>query len=309
MANEVTFANLATDLGLQAYLATELAPLLFDPTDLRATMFRREFMGGMGSASTKVGQYTGGQVFTAATSEILGTNVANSDIGEDSFTHTVARHSMKWTVGELMQMVAPGGSVSIPLLAKLINDGAGLTITDKLCALFPGLTGTVGDGTGQMTVSLMFDGQYALNSNRVAPPFHLVQLPHCFNKLQASLRAETGVLQWLGATAEMISAKGPGYKGSVGGTIHVWDSDSVNLDGGSSYGENGFFGDGAFEYQEAVPPSDLPTSVQVIASGGPVRVLLAYDDTNALTRVVGDYYPSVVEREDARGVRIRALAS
>lgn len=310
MANEITFAALGSDLALAAIFAGALRPKLYDPTDLRATMVRRDFMTGAGSAVTKVGQYTPGQTFTAATSEVDGSNVVNSSLGADSFNHTVARRALKFTTSDLMRMVAPNGSVDLELLAGLVNEAAGLTVTDMLCALFPGLSGTVGDGTAQMSTDLLFDAQYALNTNRVQPPYTAVLLPHCFNQLQKDLRGESGPLQWQGATAEMIGAKGPGFKGTIGGLLNIWDSDSVNLDGGSSYGENGFFGDGAFEYQEAPPPSDLPTSVSVLTGAGdPVRVLLSYDEDNAHTKMMGDYYPSVVEAEDARGVRIRALAA
>ena len=139
-------------------------------------------------------------------------------------------------------------------------------------------------------------------------PYAAVLFPHCFNMFQDSARNEGGVIQWQAATADMIRAKGPGYKGDWGG-IEVWDSDSVNSDGGSTYKLNAMFGFGCFEFMEAPPiavADALPANVVKITDND-IRIVHAYDADNALTSIYGDYYPSVKETEDSRGIQILAL--
>lgn len=308
MANEISWANLETDAGLAHYLSSRLHANLYDPTDLRRLMTRSDFMSGMGSESAKTTTYTRGQTFAAASTEISGGG-SNKSIGSGNFVHTVSRRYMKWQVSDLWRLVAVNGSIDLDLLADIIDEAAGLTCTDILCSLFGSLSATpVGSATAEFVVDYMYDAQYALNDARCPAPYAAVLFPHCFNMFQDSARSEGGVVQWQAATADMISAKGPGFKG-LWGNIEVWDCDSVNSDGGSTYKLNAMFGQGCFEFQEApaVQVADaLPANVVSIVNDT-IRIVHAYDADNALTTVYGDYYPSVKEAEDARGIQILAL--
>lgn len=309
MANEISWSNLETDAGLAAYLAGEVEALLYDPTDLRAVMRRRDFRTGAGSESTKVTQYARGQVFAAATNELVG-GASNEDIGSANFVHTVARRLMKWQASDLWRLVAPMGSIDLDLLAGIINEGAGLTITDLVCALFPSLSQSVGGTAQQMSYQKMQDGQFLLNTARARGPFTMVLAPHSFNKWQDDMAGQGGSIQWQAATEQMIAAVGPGFKGRFG-NIDIWDSDSVTEDGGSTYHRNAMFAPGCFEYQEApaVDVADvLPANVTLVLDGT-IRIVHDYDADNALTNVIGNYYPSAKEAEDLRGVLIPALSS
>jgi hypothetical protein len=308
MADEISWANLETHGGLAHYLEKRLHTNLYDPTDLRRLMPRREFTPGMGSETAKTTKVTRGQTFDAASTEISGGG-SNKSIGAGNFQHTVSRRYMKWQVSDLWRLVSVNGSIDLDLLADVIDEAAGLTCTDILCSLFTSLAATaVGSTTGEMVVDYMYDAQYELNDARVPTPYAAVLFPHCFNMFQDSARSEGGVVQWQAATADMIAAKGPGFKGLWGG-IEVWDSDSVNSDGGTTYKLNAMFGYGCFEYMEAPPiqVSDaLPANVVKITDND-IRIVHAYDADNALTTIYGDYYPSVVEAEDLRGIEIHAL--
>lgn len=309
MANEISWANLETDAGLAHYLHNEVHVNLFDPTDLRAVMSRMDFSAGMGSETIKVTKVGGARTFAAASTEISG-GASNQDIGSGNFQLTVSRRLMKWQVSELWKLVSRDGSIDLDLLRQQIVSATGQTVTDILCALFPSLTGTVGSTTQQMSVDYLFDGQFALNNNRAAPPYTAVLLPHHWNRLQKSFRGEGGAIGFDPATREVIAARGPGYKGMFGG-IDLWDADSVTLDGGSTYGRSAMFAQGCFQYTEA-PVGDvadaLPPNVRTIIDGI-VRIVHSYDADNALTSIIGDYYPAVAEAEDSRGVQIRALAA
>jgi hypothetical protein len=306
MANEISWANLETDAGLAHYLSGELHATLYDPTDLRSTAVRQLFQTGMGSESSKTTKYSRGQTFAAASSEISG-GASNAATTTGNFVLNPTRRVMQWEITELWQLVAPAGSLDLDLLVGLIVEATGLTFTDLLCTLFASLSVTAGSTTEQMSVDYMWDAQWTLNTARARPPFHMVLSPHGFNKWQSSLLNAGGVLQFLAATEEMIQAKGPGYKGQYG-SVFVWDADSVTLDGGSTYRRSAMYDQSCFKFTEAPVPAPLARNVSVIVNGL-VRVLLEHNGADGYTMVYGDYYPSVVETEDSRGVQIRHLAA
>lgn len=306
MANELSLSALASDAGLTAYLAKALFAKLYDPTDLRAVCSRRDFIPGQGSATVKVTKYNRAQSFTATTSEIDGSNVTNSSIGSANFTLAVARRKLIFEMSDLWRIVAPGGSFDIDLLVGVIVEATGLTMTDIITALFSGLSVTAGSQTTDFLVDYLYDGQFALNLARAPGPYTAVLRPKAFNELQADLRGEGGANMWVPATAEMLAGKGPGFKGVWNGH-NIWDSDSVNADGGSSYYLNAMFAPGCFEYSEA-PTPDMGQAVApntvLVGGGGPVMVVAAYGAGDGTAEIIGSYFPGAAEAEDARGVLI-----
>ena len=307
MANELSLNNLATDAGLSHYLAGELHADLYDPTDIRSTCRKTVFQGGMGAATAKTPTYSRAHTFDAASSENSG-GFSNKDIGSGNFTKAASRRGMKWQLTDLWRMVAPQGSLDIDLLRGVIVEATGTTFTDIVTALFASLSVTAGSTTAQMDIQYFFDAVFLLNTARAKPPFNMVLSPHGMNQFVNSARQEGGVIQWMPATAELQKAKGPGYKGEFAG-VGCWDSDSVSLDGGATYRRSAMYDSECFEFFEAPPPSDLPANVSVLVSTPEVRIVLAYNEDDSLTNVVGDYYPAVAETEDSRGVQIRHLAA
>lgn len=309
MANELSWALLQTNAGVQEVLSGILRPLLYDPTDLRGTMMRMPFIDQQGSIVTKTVQYSRDQPFAAASSELVG-GFSNRDIGDQSYTHSLTRYGQKWTLTELWRRVAPNGSIDLGLLADVMNEGVGLTFTDLLCALFPSLSTTVGSPTDQMSLDIMFDAQYALNLTRARPPYNLVVSPHGYNRLVDSIKGQGGSIAMDPATRRMLDARGPGPK-FLFGNINVWDSDSVTLDGGATYRRGAMYDSMCFEYQLASAQAMgglVPPSVTMILNGI-LRIIAAYDNEDAITKLIGDFYASVVETEDARGVEVRHLAA
>lgn len=309
MANEVSWANLETDAGLAAYVDATLHEKLYDPTDLRATMTRRDFRAGMNSDSVKTTTVQPAHPFTAASSEISG-GAANESLGSGNFVLAIARYLQKWTLTDLWR-ITDGNRVNIDLLIQWIVEATGLTMTDIVAALFPALSQTAGSTTAQMSVDFMYDAQYKLHTSlNPAGEYHLVLAPHCFNKWQDSLRGEGGAVQFVAETREMLVAGGPGRRGRFG-NITIWSTDSVTLDGGSTFRRNAMYTPGAFGFCEAPVPDvadALPPNVKAIIDGL-VRVVRDFDAANGMTLVYGDYYPAAVEQEDARGVLISALAA
>lgn len=306
MANEISWANLETDAGIAHYMTGELHATLYDPTDLRATAVREEFMPGRGSETSKTTKYSRAQSFAAASSEISG-GASNSNISTGNFQLNPSRRVMQWQITELWQLIAPTGSIDLDLLVGIMVEASGLTFTDLISTAFASLSVTAGSTTEQMSIDYMWDAQWTLNTARARPPFHMVLSPHGFNKWQSSLLNAGGVLQFIAATEEMIQAKGPGYKGQYG-QIFVWDSDSVTLDGGSTYRRSAMYDTRCFRYTEMPNVQPLARNASVVLNGL-VRVVLEHSGANGYTMVYGDYQPGLVETEDSRGVQIRHLAS
>jgi hypothetical protein len=306
MANELSFANLETDAGLAHYLAGMVRAKLADRTDLRGALDYIPFSAHMGSETVKVSQYNPAFTFAAASSEISG-GASNSSIGSANFQLVVARRLLKFTMSDLWRIVAPTGSLNLDLLAQVINEAAGLTITDMVTTIFDDLANAVGSTTADMSIDYQYDAQFQLNITRTPGPYYMVLKPKAFNELQASIRGELGAIQWVPATAEMLVAKGPGFKGTLNGT-EIWDCDAVDVDGGGTYYHNAMFGRGCFAYTEA-PVADvtdkLPPQVFRIDAGN-VLIVHEYDADNGITEVIGSYFPAVVETEDARGVEINS---
>jgi hypothetical protein len=307
MANELSLNNLATDAGLSHYLAGELHADLHDPTDLRATCRKTQFQSNAGSATAKTTRYARTQTFAATSTEISG-GFSNSSIGSGNFTKAASRRGMVWQYTDLWKMVAPTGSLDLDLLRGIIVEKTGDTFTDIVTALFASLSVTAGSTTAQMDIQYFFDAVFLLNTARAKPPFNMVLSPHGMNMFVNSARQEGGVIQWIPATAELIKARGPGYKGEFNG-VGCWDADSVSLDGGSTYRRSAMYDSECFEFMEAPPPADVPANVQVLVSTPEVRIILDYVGADAITTVIGDYYPAVAETEDLRGVQIRHLAA
>lgn len=306
MANELSFANLETDAGLAHYLAGTLRAKLAERTDIRSTLDFIPFSPHMGSETVKVTQYNPAFTFAAASNEISG-GASNSSIGSGNFQLVAARRLLKFTISDLWRIVAPTGSLDLDLLAQVINEAAGLTVADMVTTIFDDLANAVGSTTADMSIDYLYDGQFQLNLTRTPGPYYAVLKPKAFNELQASIRGETGAIQWVPATAEMLAAMGPGYKGRLN-NIDIWDHNSVDTDGGGTYYHNAMYGRGCFAYTEA-PVADvtdkLPPQVFRIDAGN-VLIVHEYDADNGITEVIGSYFPAVVETEDDRGVEINS---
>lgn len=310
MANELTFDDLETNAGLAHYLAGLLQALLYDPTDLRSLMVQVPFEAGRGSPAAKVAQYSRDHIFTAATDEITGGG-SNRDIGDASYQLEVARRYMKFAISDLWRLVAPTGSLDLDLLASIYVEATGRTLTDMLCALFPGLTANsaVGSTTGPMSVDVSDDAMFALNLARASSDLALVLSPKGYNEWFRSLSTLGGGRQFKQDVQGLLAASGPGLKG-VMGNIQVYDSSAVRKDGGNTYYRQAMFARGCFAYQiaPAVQMMDLLPPNVFRVDAGQVLITHDYDHNNAVATSYGNFYPAVAEAEDARGVEIRSVA-
>lgn len=297
MANEHTYSD-AADLRTTNILNREIWELLADMTDLRSVC-RWVQHPLSGSSIVKTPQIDPEYAWNATGEN---TTVANSAIVDSSFSLTIARRTLRFEETALTALTNPEGGIDVDGLAAMIARSYGQDFSAQLTALFGSLSNSVGGGAGvDLTVDDIFDGQFQLHTTNTPGPFICVLAPHSHNELVTSLRGETGALQFVPATAEMLRAKGPGYKGSWNG-IEFYTHDSV-VDAGTTR-DNAMFGYGCFAYTEADTSKLMRFIDRRIApvAGSPLLVTTVWDDDSAKFRIIGNVWNAVAEAEDARGV-------
>jgi len=309
MADEITFTGLATSGGrVAAVLSALLLEKLHDPTDLRAVMSEVPW-ASIGSDTMSVTLDAAPGAFAAASSETShGTAADNAAYATGKFDLQVARYVRAYQVSDLFGI--SGGPIDLATVVDTLVAGVGLTMTDLLTALFNSLSATPAGSTGvDLSVDSVYDAAFTLNSAGVMAtadaPLTMVLHPTAINDFRTSLRSESGAIQYVPATAEMLATRGPGFQGTWNG-IEIWQSDSCPTINAGADRSGAMFGKGAFAYTMA-PVSALQghiPSANVLVDAGTVIVENSRDADNGLTKAVATMYPAVSEVEDARGVEI-----
>jgi len=309
MANEVKFGTdgvdgLVTSGGRVAEVLSALVrQQLYDATDLRSVMTLIPW-SAVGSDKMEVTLDAIPGAFSAAASEISGgAAVANSAYSTSKFSLQVARYARAYQVTDLFGIT--GGPIDIDRVVNKLVEGAGLTMTDLLCNLFPSLASQVGTTTVDLDVDTIYDALFQLNNSNASGPYTAVLHAEQMNDFRQSLRSETGAIQFREATAETLQARGPGYQGDFLG-IRFYQSDSVTKVNANADWAGAMFVDGCFAYTMA-PVRSLQGYIpqdNILVDAGEVLVELDRDADNAMSKCIANMYPAVVEVEDLRGVEI-----
>lgn len=293
-----TYASLS-DLRIAAYLNQTLMELLHERGDLRGTMVEVPFSPNMGSAAIKMGLYNPLDAFSAPGED---TALSVTNITDSSATLTCARYGLQRELTDLAQIT--GG----PDLDKLAADMAGsanYTLASLLTAAYASLATSVGSAGVNLSVDDVYAAQYALQLSLVNGPFYMVLAPIQWNDFQASLRGELGAMQFVPATAEMLSIKGESFKGMWNG-VEIYTHNSVTTSGGDRVGA--MYGKGCFAYTEAPVDRIQSFMPNAVAPAGAKMVVEfvrgSVGASKGKTFAVGQYYPAVSEVEDLRGVKI-----
>jgi hypothetical protein len=202
--------------------------------------------------------------------------------------------------------ILPDGITLERYARTLVDYGVALRITDMLCTLFGSLATSVGTTTVNLTTDDLFSAMYAARINLVPGPYFVVLHPRQIADLIESLRGETGVMQFIPATAEMIQMRGPGYQGSWM-QMDIWQSDSVPTANAGEDRCGALFGYGCFAYQlaDVSPLIGNHINAQDVLFAVPEMFLERKRDAdNGMTTLILNFYPAVVEVEDLRGVAI-----
>lgn len=304
MAAEITFSSLESTGGrVGEVLSALVRQQLYDATDLRSVMTLIPW-NAVGSDTMDITLDAVPGAYIAASSEISGgTAVDNSAYTTSKFSLQVARYARAYQVTDLFGIT--GGPIDIDRVVNKLVEGAGLTMTDLLCNLFPSLSNSVGTTTVDLDVDTIYDALFQLNTLNASGPYTAVLEATQMNDFRSSLRSETGAIQFREATAETLQTRGPGYQGDFLG-IRFYQSDSVTKINTNADYSGAMFVDGCFAYTMA-PVRALQGYIpqdNVLVDANEILVELDRDAGNAMSKCIANMYPAVVEVEDARGVEI-----
>ena len=302
MANEISFSALESTGGrISSVLSALVRQQLYDATDLRSVMTLIPW-NAVGSDQMDITLDAVPAEFSGPLSE-TSSGLSNAAYTTSKFSLTVARYARQYQVTDLFGIT--GGPIDIDRVVNKLVEGAGLTMTNLLCNLFPSLSNSVGSTGVDLDVDTIYDALFQLNSSNASGPYTAVLQAQQMNDFRQSLRSETGAIQFREATAEALQARGPGFQGEFMG-IRFYQSDSVTKINTNADYSGAMFVDGCFAYTMA-PVRALQAYIpedNIIVDANEVLVELDRDASNAMSTCIANMYPAVVEVEDARGVEI-----
>lgn len=299
-------SNPTEDLRLSKMISQEIRLLLTDSTNLRNTPFV-DFVGsinGLGSDTIRVRKagLDGFDSFSEFTGVTEASAVSDTAL-TDAFVDVVCkRNSLAYSISDMASMTGLGAGDIDPFR---IAD----SIAASYDALFAKLTGATASGFGivkgttntDLTVASFLDAIQELekaSSGKGAPgPYVALLHPKQFADLQDDiLGANTGILQFIAASYDAISAKGSHYKGNFMG-VEIYTSSYIVNDGTDHQGA--VFAAGALGFATGMP-AGLPGAAESMEMGE-VMIEMDREADKALTRIVGHAYLGMSIIDDARG--------
>lgn len=311
MADELTYTGHG-NFFLAAALNMALYETIVDRTDLSRTCTYMGSVNGTGSTASKIAQASFDDAMAAANVDET-TAISNTDLGNSTVTITVARQALKRVVTGLWEIVG-GPAPGVSRFAEDMINAAQLRFTDMVCALFTGLSGSVGTSGANMTLDDLYDALYALIRARASGKRYAVLAPIQLTDLIESMRSEGLALQPVDSQSIISnagSANGYGQAGVWAG-CEVWSADSCATNGADK--EGAVYTERCFGWMDGVPNVLLqhaaPGSfVQALPSGSPIFVEFEKLAAELHTLVVGNYFVGVSEIEDAQGVKVVTSAT
>lgn len=303
MAGEVTLSALS-DATVSASLHQEIYRKLGDRASLLMHPAIRYIgsVNGTGSNVKKATLWGGDLDAMAAVAE--GSSASNTALTNASVSVTVARQAIQRSVTDLGALTWSYANIE-SLIEKLSNDMAGSAkrrATSIICDIVDGFTLTAGSTGVDFSVTNWFTAQGLLQDGSNEGPFLAILAPEQVKNLQASLRAETGPLQFHLATPELMAIKGQGYVGSFMG-VDIFVSSLVPTANAGADVAGCMMAYGAVSWADGFP-TPLIGAGGIKLSEGPFYVGLERDESGGLTKVVGNLYFGAAMTQDAMGVSI-----
>jgi len=296
----ITYAALS-DLTVASTLAAELQLKLGD----RASLMNHPaiaYVGdvsGSGSSAKKVGIVGTGLDAMAAVAD--GSPVESIALTNTSQTITVARQALYRGVTDLAGQTWASVGELVSYCAEDMVGAAHLRMTTLITTAGGSFTTSVGTSGNALTVTNIFSAIAALEGQSCPGPFLAVVSPKQLTDFQTSLRGETGALQWIPATAELLAIKGQGYAGNYLGIDFFVSSKCVT----SGADKLGFvISYGAIGYADGTPAPIMGSGGVIYPMGTKMYVEMGRTPESALTKVVGNYYVGVAELQDLMGVQL-----
>ena len=305
----ITNNGLVGDLRLAQMISQEIRLLLTDSTNLRNTPFM-DFVGsinGMGSDTIRVRKagLDGFDGFTAFTGGTEANAVSDTALTDGHVDVVVKRQALAYSITDLANMTGLGGGDIDPFrIAESIAKSYDLLFADLTGATVAGFTTVKGSTGVALDVDKFLDAIQALeaaSSNKGAPgPYVAVLHPKQYADLQDDILAQTsGILQFVPASYEAISAKGSHYKGQFMG-VEIYTSSHITNDSTDHAGA--VFAAGAVGFATGMPAALTGASESM--QMGEVMIEMDREADKALTRIVGHAYLGMSIIDDDRGVSL-----
>jgi len=308
----ITQYNMSTpneDLRLQKMISQEIRLLLTDSTNLRNTPFV-DFVGsinGMGSDTIRVRKagLDGYDDFTAFSGTTEANGVGDSPLVDAHVDVVCKRNSLAYAISDLASMTGlNSGDIDPFRIAESIANSYEALFADLTGATVAGFTTVKGTTANDLSVDVFLEAINALEaaaSGVGAPgPYVAVLHPKQWADLQDDiLGLSTGILQFVQASYEAISAKGSHYKGNFMG-VEIYTSSYITDDGTDHTGA--IFAPGAIGYATGMP-AGLPGAAESMEMGE-VMIEMDREADKALTQIVGHAYLGMSIIDQDRGVAI-----
>ena len=307
----ITNNGLKTDLRMNNMISQEIRLLLADSTSLRNTPWMT-FVGsinGMGSDTIRVRKagldgYDADQwsTFSGSPEPDAVTETALTDASADV---VVKRRALMYQISDLATMTGLGQDLDPFRIAESIAKSYDGMVADLTADAYAGFTDIEATRTG---ATLNLDGFFGAiqklqnKSGKTVPgPYVCVLHPKSYNQLQDAIRtASSGILQFVPASFEAISAKGSAYKGQFAG-VDIYVSSYVTND--STDNLNAMWAPGAIGFATGAP--NIPGN-NLVMPMDQVTVEMERTAANALTQIVGHAYFGVSIIDQDRGVLLKS---
>lgn len=220
---------------------------------------------------------------------------------------TVARQAIQRNVTDLAEMTWAFNSPAslIDALSTSIVSNAQLRFTSIITALTGGFVNVAGASGVAFSVTNWFSAMAQLQGQSCTGPYLAILSPVQLKHLQTSLRSETGALQFIAATPELMAIKGQGYAGRYL-DVDIFVSTTVPTVGPDRTGA--MLSYGAIAWADGLP-KPVTAAGGLVVSSGPIYVALQRDESGAMTKTIGNHYVGAAKAQDLKGVSIITSAT
>ena len=300
----ITEASLETDLRLAVALDTALRIILTDMASIRNTgaILNLGSVSGTGSDTSRI-RFAGLDGTDSFATTADGAAVAETALTDASADIAVVRGAIMREITDLATLTGFADDINPARLAQSMAGEYERYFNGLAAAAVANFGTDVGNTAVAMSVDDYYDAIFALEVANVPGGYFCLLAPVQLANLQESLRAEGGAVQWMPATAEMLSIRGQGYAGTFLG-VDVFRSSDVTTTLGARDG--GMWGPGALAYKTGTMRP--PIGAVVTSPNSEIVVEFNRNAAAGITEIVGHAYVGVGLIEDDRGIGITTLA-
>lgn len=237
-ANTQTVASLFADYAMAQTLNGEWLELAQDRADFEnSPIFFKSVDSVLESATgTKrirlLGLGRGG--FTQVADGVAG---VYSALEREYVDVAVARWNLNYSGTSFADMIDPDGMLKLPMLTRILMNARRHTVTNGLVNLFGAFNGgtSLGTTTVDFGLSTFLAAKQALELNELAASALIGHTKMITDLQNALANATGGAVQWMQATADLISARGANYKGQYLGVDLYQSTACPTANAGADY--------------------------------------------------------------------------